>query len=344
MQICLAVNQRKRRILRWLDRSTHDADMRIRCRILLKISQGKSGNQAAAELGCAPSTTSRVAARFRERGIQSLFDGRRENGELKVDDDVRAGILKILERTAEEHGCPRTTWTLEVLSGVIERELGLSLSVGHLCKLLHAMGVRLGQPKPFVSCPWPAAKRAARIQRLRRLVNRVGPNEVVVFLDEVDIHLNPRIGRDWMLPGQRRWIRTPGKNVKRYLAGAFDPKRNCMVYVEGDRKASWLFLNLLRALRRVYRWAKTIHIILDNYAIHKSAVVQAGLKEIGDKIVLHFLPPYCPEENRIERIWKDLHDNVTRNHRCRTMSELLQTVRRWLDERFNTFRGACYGV
>jgi transposase len=41
---------------------------------------------------------------------------------------------------------------------------------------------------------------------------------------------------------------------------------------------------------------------------------------------LHFLPPYCPDYNRIERIWKDLHDNVTRNHTCRSMRELLREV------------------
>jgi hypothetical protein len=36
-------------------------------------------------------------------------------------------------------------------------------------------------------------------------------------VDEVDIHLNPRIGRDWMLPGMQRRIVTPGKDEKRYL-------------------------------------------------------------------------------------------------------------------------------
>ena len=44
----------------------------------------------------------------------------------------------------------------------------------------------------------------------------------------------------------------------------------------------------------------------------------------GERVQLHFLPPYCPDHNRIERLWKDLHDNVTRNHRCRTMDELLE--------------------
>ena len=45
---------------------------------------------------------------------------------------------------------------------------------------------------------------------------------------------------------------------------------------------------------------------------------------------LHFLPPYCPDENRIERIWLDLHANVTRNHQCQTMDELMKEVRHWL--------------
>ena len=47
-------------------------------------------------------------------------------------------------------------------------------------------------------------------------------------------------------------------------------------------------------------------------------------------MVLHFLPPYCPDHNRIERLWQDLHANVTRNHRCVSMDELLLRVRSFL--------------
>jgi len=64
-----------------------------------------------------------------------------------------------------------------------------------------------------------------------------------------------------------------------------------LVYVEGDRKASWLFLNLLRALLEAYATARTIHVILDNFIIHKSRVTKAWLAEFGRKIRLHFLPP-----------------------------------------------------
>ena len=52
----------------------------------------------------------------------------------------------------------------------------------------------------------------------------------------------------------------------------------------------------------------------------------------GHRIKLHFLPPYCPDHNKIERKWKDLHAAVTRNHRCGTIEELMSNVERWLTD------------
>jgi hypothetical protein len=48
---------------------------------------------------------------------------------------------------------------------------------------------------------------------------------------------------------------------------------------------------------------------------------------------LHFLPQYCPDHNRIERLWKDPHDNVTRNHRFAGMEELMTEARLYLNAR-----------
>ena len=76
--------------------------------------------------------------------------------------------------------------------------------------------------------------------------------------------------------------------------------------------------------------------ILDNYVIHKSARVEQLLHQMGAKIQLHFLSPYCPNDNRIERLWQDLHANVTRNHRHRTMDALMVAVFKWLEARFTT--------
>lgn len=156
-------------------------------------------------------------------------------------------------------------------------------------------------------------------------------DEVVLYEDEVDIHLNPKIGLDWMVEGQQKEVMTPGQNDKRYLAGAQDAVTDQLIWVEGDKKDSLLFIRLLWELTQHYRNAKKIHEILDNYSIHLTQQVQLSLETPeGRRIELHFLPPYCPDHNRIERAWQDLHANVTRNHTYTTMNELMSEVRRYL--------------
>lgn len=173
------------------------------------------------------------------------------------------------------------------------------------------------------------------MRTIQRLVENLPADEVVLYVDEVDIHLNPKIGPDWTKRGRQKRVLTPGCNEKRYLAGAWNPKTRRLIYVEGERKNSLLFLELLHALvTKVYPNAKRIHLILDNYGIHDSLQVRLALKSAAaERLELHFLPPYCPDHNRIERIWKDLHDNVTRNHRCKKMDELMTEVRSYLAAR-----------
>ena len=268
----------------------------------------------------------------------SLLDHRIENGTRKVDDDVLMRVRAILSGRPTDHGFERPTWTLEILRWVIQQALHVLLSITHIWRLVRRLGARWGRPRPIVACPWKTRRRQRRIAALKRLAASASDREVVVYADEVDIHLNPKIGPDWMLPGTQRLVLTPGKNEKRYLAGAYEPSHQRLVYVEGERKASWLFLNLLRALLDSYEDARTIHVILDNFVIHKSRVTQAWLAEFGSRLRLHFLPPYCPNENKIERIWLDLHANVTRNHQQRNISALLDRVHSYLSRRFDTDR------
>jgi transposase len=64
------------------------------------------------------------------------------------------------------------------------------------------------------------------------------PTKSCSTVDEVDIHLNPKIGLDWMLQGQQKQAVTPGQNQKRYLAGALDARTGQLTWVEGPRKTS----------------------------------------------------------------------------------------------------------
>src|SRR5262249_33788570 len=118
----------------------------------------------------------------------------------------------------------------------------------------------------------------------------------------VDIHLNPKVGLDWMVCGQQKEVPTPGKNEKRDLAGALELRTRVVTWVEGTRKTSYLFLDLLDRLVHNYPQARRLHVILDNYRIHSSDIAHAALAGyLAVKVELHFLPPYCPDDNAIER-------------------------------------------
>lgn len=133
-----------------------------------------------------------------------------------------------------------------------------------------------------------------------------------------------------MLRGRQRRVLTPGKNVKRYLAGALAADGSDLIVVESDKKTTDLFLRLMNEMLRALPWARHIHLILDNYCIHSSRAAKTYLAHAGGRFKLHFLPPYSPDENKIERVWRALHANVTRNHRCTSIRSLMLAVHHWL--------------
>jgi transposase len=53
------------------------------------------------------------------------------------------------------------------------------------------------------------------------------------------------------------------------------------------------------------------------------------LAEWSGRVVLHYLPTYSPDCNPVERVWWRLHEAVTRNHRCKTITELLDLTFDW---------------
>src|SRR5438270_777702 len=81
----------------------------------------------------------------------------------------------------------------------------------------------------IVGCPWSPRRKARRLKKIRELIAGLGKGQVALHEDEVDIHLNPKIGLDWMGHGQQKEVLTPGQNRKRYLAGALDVRTGELV-------------------------------------------------------------------------------------------------------------------
>ena len=212
--------------------------------------------------------------------------------------------------------------------------VGPTVAVCTMGRALALIGARLGMPKPIVLCPWPtrrarlrvlaadspsrSARERGRARALQRRGRRPPQPEDRPRLDAARPAAPHRHAR------QEREV-LPGRRARRaHRAPSHDGRRTART----PRSSA----SCSGCSRRRYGRARRIHLIVDNYGIHSaSAHAQAPSLTFGGRIVLHFLPPYCPDANRIERVWQDLHANVTRNHRCKTMSQLLANARRYLD-------------
>jgi hypothetical protein len=176
------------------------------------------------------------------------------------------------------------------------------------------------------------AGRAPKLARIRWVWETLRPRQALLFADELDIHLLPKSGYQWMPKGVQVEVLTPGKNRKCYLAGGWDARTGVVHDGCGPRKTNALFRDLLDTLETRYptRRYERIFVVVDNYKIHKA---QAGERWLAahPRFELLWLPTYCPRANPMERIFGDVHDKVTRNHKRKRLRDLVADVGRYLD-------------
>ncbi len=185
-----------KRELRKLREKTRDKGLAARCQIVLLWGDGKAHFEIAEAVGCSLSWIGRVLRRFRNHGIAGLHDRREDNGETKLDEQYLATLYKIVDKQPPDFGYPRPTWTQELLAKVMAELTGVKIHPGTMCRALKMIGARLGRPKPVVGCPWSPIAKGRRLAAIQRAIEGMASGEVAFFLDEVDIHLNPKIG-EW---------------------------------------------------------------------------------------------------------------------------------------------------
>jgi transposase len=284
----------KERLLKNL-RKCRNADLRQRYLIVLNVLNGPSAREPAEVLKVHNTTVYRVLGRFRAYGEAGLEDGRADKGADQLDERFLAKLYQVVQAAPKDYGWRRPTWTRELLVETLVRLTGVRIHVATMSRARAHIRARRGRPKQTVGCPWAKAAKTRRLNRLRHLLAVLPRREQAFYKEEVDIHLNPKVGLDWMVAGQPKQVATPGQNEKRYLAGALDVRTGVVIWVEGTRKTSYLFLDLLDKLLQTYPQARQMHLILDNYRIHNSEIVWAALGGYrAGKVELHFLPPYCP--------------------------------------------------
>jgi putative transposase len=322
----------ERKILLRVVKTAGTYEQRLRAHILLLLAAGHSWMTIAAVLFTSTSTINRWRHRFLECGLAGVIDapGRRRLSPFGL---LWIGLIFrwVTTRTPRDFGFLRSRWTCGTVVMLLKEDYGTKVSRETVRRWLHQKNLVYRRARPVLGPQDP--QRAYKLRKIRALLRDLPTNEVAVFEDEVDVNTNPKIGSMWMLRGRQATVQTPGTNTKRYLAGSLDWRTGELRLTEGNKRNADLFLEHLDELRRRYRCYRVIHVICDNAVFHKPErcrKVKEYLRIWGDRVKLHFLPTYAPETNPIERVWWHLHEEITRNHRCQDIEELLDLVFDWL--------------
>jgi transposase len=94
------------------------------------------------------------------------------------------------------------------------------------------------------------------------------------------------------------------------------------------------FLEFLQRVVRHKKRDQKMVLVLDNARYHHAKAIQPWLKEHRKIVALDFLPPYSPELNPIERVWKMIRRLRIHNRCFAELNELMQTV----SEQFTIWR------
>jgi transposase len=318
-------------------RRSAEPEVRHRAHILLLLADGHSWATIAAVLFCSTSTISRWKRRFEAGGADAVFGrprGRRRSG---VHTWAVVVVRWVLTLSPMEFRFARSRWSCEAVAVVLREDYRVRVGRETVRQWLRSAGLVWRRPRPTIRPRDPERKK--KLRALRGLLNHLPADETAVFMDEVDVNLNPKVGCQWMKQGEQAAVETPGNNQKRYLAGSIHWRTGRVILTEGrpkEGRGSALFCRHLDDLRRAFRHFKVIHVLCDNAGTHTpdgSKLVRAYLAEWGHRVKVHYLPKYAPDTNPIERVWWRLHEAVTRNHRCHTIDELLDLTFEWFETR-----------
>jgi transposase len=341
--IVLGSSQRKRLLAVYRGQSVHP-QVRLRAHIVLLLSQGCAWSLIATVLFCSTATIARWKGRFESGGVDALLAERRGRTATLLATWALLIVGWVKTLTPRDFGYCRSRWCCATLAVVLMDTHRVKASAETVRRCLHGQDLAWRRPRPV---PGPAdPRRAWKLRKVRELLRDLPDDEAAVFQDEVDLNLNPDIGCMWMQRGEQAEVVAPGTNVKRYLSGSMSWRSGELVVTGGTRRNAELFARHLDDLRRAFRHYRKVHVICDNARFHTiegSRAVRQYLAGHGDRIVLHYLPAYSPQDNPIERVWWHLHEQITRNHRCACIEELVDLTMLWLDEhgRFK-IEGAMY--
>lgn len=211
----------------------------------------------------------------------------------------------------------------------IYQKWSIEYTVSGINKWLHQHGFSYKKPK---SMPYQVdlAKQEAFINHYEQLKATLSKDESLYFMDAVHPTQATKVSSGWIRTGTDKPIKTTGSRTRLNIVGAIR-----LGYLAEAITSQYQTVNgesvvdFMGTLRLQNKEKGTIHLILDGAGYHKSQLVKENAEKFNIK--LHYLPPYSPNLNPIERLWKVMNEKVRNNHCFHSAKEFRQKINEFFD-------------
>ena len=269
-----------------------------RIKVILLLDKGWTYAKISEALFLNEGTIANYRKRYKEGGLEGLINDN-YNGRRSF---LSEGEQQILSQFLQKTLCLSS----KEIVNFIEKKFGITYTVGGITELLHRMGFTYKKAKAV-----PGKANLQKQKEFIELFHSLKAVGKIYFADSTHPQHNPVISYGWIKKGEDFNILTNSGRYHLNINGAVDIQNLDVVTRTCDWVNSASICDLLKAIRRKNESGEIIHLIMDNARYNKSAKVLSMSWDLNINLI--YLPPYSPNLNPIERLWKFFKKKVLYN-------------------------------
>lgn len=306
---------------RWSRRPKTAQALAQRARIILACSEGKTNTVVAAELALTKQTIGKWRARFVDQRVDGLLDEPRPGAPRSITDGE---VERVLTLTLETTPADATHWSTRSMA----QRAGLSQSA--ISRIWRAFALQ-----PHRSETFKLSKDPLFIEKVRDIVGLYldPPDRAIVLCVDEKTQIQALDRRAPLLPMRPGQIERRTHDYTRHgttsLFAALDVATGKVIGTCQQRHRSVEFRKFLDHIDAAVPEGLDIHLILDNYGTHKTAVIQRWLAK-RPQYHLHFTPTSASWLNLVERWFAALTEKQLRRGVHRSTRELETAIETYL--------------
>lgn len=310
------LNPTARRILIACHHGEDNARYADRIKTILWLDEGISFSEIAHRLFLDEKTPRRWAGIYFKSGIDALLSDNYTVYEGRLTDAQKALLYEYVDSQVFLEVGPIILYAQE--------EFNVTFSRSGMRDLLHRIGFTY---KKASQTPGGANREKQRqfLDAFESLMAMKSPETPVLFMDATHPSYNSMPSYGWIAKGKRAEI--PSNNTRRQqlnINGVLDAETHDTIMLDCERLNADSTIALLKKVEERYVQADQIFVITDNAGYYRAKPVREYVQQ--SRITLVHLPPYSPNLNLIERVWKFMHKHTVYNRHYSSFKEFREEI------------------